>query len=109
MSKISDKTKLFIAVGLLEGLKTDLENRLIKTTDKFRYQFIIDITGDKSELNKLPYLYLEVPPSPAVIRKYNEIFIFIDEFTGYDIQEDLKNFGIKEPVSIKNEDIILKV
>lgn len=59
---------------------THLENRLIKTTDKFRYQFIIDITGDKSELNKLSYLYLEIPPSPAVIREYNEMFIFIDEF-----------------------------
>ena len=31
MSKVSDKTKLFIAVGLLEGLKTDLEN--INTSD----------------------------------------------------------------------------
>ena len=41
MSKISDKTKLFIAVGLLEGLKTDLENRLIKCPDcKWTLEYI---------------------------------------------------------------------
>lgn len=51
----------------------------------------------------------------AVICKNGDINAFnvdlqnVDEFTGYDIQEDLKNFGIKEPASIKNEDIILKV
>lgn len=70
---------------LLKNKKTSfdcihLKNSLIKTTDKFRYQFIIDITGDKSELNKFSYLYLAIPPSPAVVRKYNEMFIFIDEF-----------------------------
>ena len=41
MSKVSDKTKLFIAVGLLEGLKTDLENRLIKCPDcKWTLEYI---------------------------------------------------------------------
>lgn len=33
MTKTSDKTKLFIAVGLLEGLKLDLESRLFKCPD----------------------------------------------------------------------------
>ena len=33
MSKVSDKTKLFIALGLLEGLKLDLEHRLIQCPD----------------------------------------------------------------------------
>ena len=33
MGKISDKTKVFLVAGLLEGLKRDLERRLLKCPD----------------------------------------------------------------------------
>lgn len=58
MSKISDKTKLFMAVGLLEGLKVDLEKRLIKCPDckwtleyiNYAISFLDDLSyGDTNE------------------------------------------------------------
>ena len=41
MGKISDKTKVFLVAGLLEGLKRDLERRLLKCPDcKWTLEYI---------------------------------------------------------------------
>lgn len=52
MSKISDKTKLFLIIGLIEGLKKDLEYRLIKCPDcKWTLEYINYIINFADGLN----------------------------------------------------------
>lgn len=52
MSKISDKTKLFLLTGLLEGLRRDLENRLIVCPDcKWTLEYVNYAIKFANELN----------------------------------------------------------